>query len=151
MSHPAEGFTPLWRDRIRFVGVELLETAHGSVQASVELSLAGGARITGGAQLPLDGTQDPELHVTALATLEALQPVLAGRLDLSLEGVRSLEAFGGLLVIVSSTARSPEASYPLVGAVSAPDRDPVRGAALAVLDSANRIVEHFAHASVFID
>lgn len=148
---PSDGFTPLWRDRIRFIGVEVVEGPDGILRAEVELSLAGGARIRGDAAVPANATEEARMHSTALATLEALQPVLAGRLELNLEGVRSLEAFGDLLVIVSATARSPQSVYPLVGAVAAPDGDPLRGAALSVLDSANRIVEHFAHASAGVD
>ncbi|TVP58048.1 MAG: hypothetical protein EA351_04600 [Gemmatimonadales bacterium] len=137
---------PSWRERIRVTDVRILDPTEGEArndecEVHVELTLAGSARSLGQAT----GANDPEgrMRAGANATLDALIPVLRGRLDLELQGIRSLREFDAFLVIAAVNGSGGGESYFLVGAVAVPEAEAVRGAVLAVLDSANRVVEHF--------
>ncbi len=141
-----EQINPSWRERIRVTDVRVLRGndaagREAECEVEVELTLAGSARSMGHAT----GTDDPEgrMRAGANATLDALIPVLRGRLDLELQGIRSLQEFDSFLIIAAVNGSGGGESYFLVGAVAVPEAEAVRGAVLAVLDSANRVVEHF--------
>ncbi len=133
--------TPNTGDRIRFQMANATPTADGRCMVEVQLSLPGGAQLFGNSEGP--DLPDARVRAGADATVEALDPVLRGRLHLRYKGGRVLEAFDSTLVIVSLAGTLGGREYTLIGAVSADDRDLVEGGALAVLDAANRVIERF--------
>ena len=77
----------------------------------------------------------------AKAAIEAIESFSQGGLGLELMGVKLVRAFDANVIIVSATQRSARSTR-LVGCYLA-DRDPVRGAALAVLNATNRVLGNY--------
>jgi hypothetical protein len=126
------------RHRVRFLGVRrtLLPEAHVRVQVTLEWggALHVGEEI-GEASAPL------EMRAAATAALKALQGLLPEDLRLRLIGVKQIRAFDQEITVVS-LLRETGAQQRLVGAVLTTD-DPVRTAALAVLNSLNRVLGNY--------
>ena len=139
---PPDEENPAWRERIRITDIQLHRSDERSCRVEVELTLAGSARSVGEA----GGEDTPEgrMKAGADATLDALVPVLRGRLELQLVGVRTHREFDSFLVLAAVHGVSGGEEYSLIGAVAVPEDQTVRGAVLAVLDSANRVVERYA-------
>lgn len=79
-----------------------------------------------------------DLRISAEACLRALAE-FTGAKDFELMAVKHIRAFDSNLAIVSISHRQGQASYPLVGCYLAKD-DVCRGAAIAVLNATNRIL-----------
>lgn len=108
---PSEHFLPTWRERVQLLDVEFVVTRSGSSEVTVHLGVPSGRRFTGqGAGL---GHREGTMRAAVEATLRALAPLCAGRLELRVRGTRSLRAFDALLVIVALQA------YPILD----PDAD----------------------------
>jgi hypothetical protein len=90
-----------------------------------------------------EGQSSPigDLRLGAEAAIEAVEAFAQGALGLELMGVKLVRAFDANVVIVSATQRSARGTR-LVGCYLA-DRDPVRGAALAVLNATNRVLGNY--------
>jgi hypothetical protein len=90
------------------------------------------------------------MRAGAEATLRAILPLVEDRISFQFRGAKTVRAFDTYVVVVALHAGAVEGSplwsdgrpgrY-LVGCVSIPDRDLARGAALAVLNAVNRILE----------
>lgn len=134
---------PLGR-RVLFRGSEAETTRDARCRARITLEWSDGASFSGEA---IGNTlREGRMRAGALATLEALRPLLGDRLQLQLTGAKSVPAFDTVVVIVALRARAGERRMQLIGSAAAPEGDLVHGAALAVLNASNRLLE--AHAVV---
>jgi hypothetical protein len=129
------------RSRVRFEGFHRETFPDGRVRIEVELEWKGGTRFR--SQAEGTGTLEGETRAAALASLEAAETVTEGRLSLELMGVKAIRAFDGWVVIVSVRGESAAGTYSLIGSTACPDGRTTRGAAVAVLDAINRILEKY--------
>ena len=130
------------RDRLRFDEFQYETFANGHCQAGVSLELQG--EVFRGSS---EGTHTLEgrLRCGALAAVQAAEGATAGQVKLDLLGVKAVRAFDQWIVIVSVRGRSGDRSYRLLGSFATDEADAARGAALAVLDATNRILEKYLH------
>lgn len=126
--------------RVRFESARIDQLRVGSSRAVVTLGWAG-QRWEGVAE---GGEGDAvEMRLAAVATLHALEQVVDGALTFKLVGVKGSRAFDAELVIV--LVRCPEADARSFVGVALVPGDPVRSAALAVLNATNRLLGNFLH------
>ena len=121
--------------RVRFNRFDFSRTQSGQCAAEVTLEMDGTLHRgkSGGPSSPLG-----DLRVSAEACLRALA-AFTGAADFELMAVKHIRAFDSNLAIVSITHRQDGATYPLVGCYLAKE-DVCRGAAIAVLNATNRIL-----------
>jgi len=74
--------------------------------------------------------------------VQALERAVETKLTFELLGVKAVRAFDATVVIVSLSARGPEEATRLVGSCLT-EKDPPRGAALAVLNATNRLLGNY--------
>jgi|SRR5687768_3980574 hypothetical protein len=124
------------RERLKFGAFTFTRSPAGRSVVQVELE-HDGKKYVGRAE----GSSSPvaDLRLGADAAIQAVREFLAGGMGLELLGVKLVRAFDANVAIVSVTRR-PAAGGLLVGCCLA-DRDPVRAAALSVLNATNRIIE----------
>jgi hypothetical protein len=130
------------RERLKLVAFTFTRSPAGQSLVQVELEFEG-KRFVGRSQ----GSSSPlaDLRIGADAALQALRGFAADGLGLELIGVKLVHAFDTNVAIVSITRRAVKAA-PLVGCCLA-DREPVRAAALSVLNATNRLIENYIAAS----
>lgn len=128
------------RSRLRFDEFTAESFPDGRVRVGVALEWEG-TLYTG--EAPGTETLEGETRAAALATLQASQQATRGTLSLELMGVKAIRAFDAWVVIVSVRGRSPDQEYSLIGSAACPEGQTTRGAALAVLDAINRILEKY--------
>lgn len=128
------------RERLRFDDFNYEVFANGQCLATLSLELQGD-RYQGASE----GTHTLEgrLRVGALAAVQAAEAATANRIELELLGVKAVRAFDQWIVIVSIRGRSGDHSYRLLGSFATDEADAARGAAMAVLDATNRILEKY--------
>jgi hypothetical protein len=121
--------------RVRFSRFEFNRSQSGQCSAEVTLEMDGAFHKgkSAGPSSPLG-----DLRISAEACLRALCN-LSGTNDFELMAVKHIRAFDSNLAIVSITHRQGPTMYPLVGCYLAKD-DVCRGAAIAVLNATNRIL-----------
>jgi len=129
------------RRRVRFVRAEVHETLRNA-DATVEVEW-GGEIVSRSTRGERGGMAD--LRLVARATLACLESVLAGRISLSLVGVKAIRAFDEDLIAV--LVQADGSSSPLVGSVLAGERELPEAAALAVLTALNRLLGNYLHTS----
>lgn len=129
------------RERLQFQDFSYESFPDGRCSAGVILAWTDEATYAGKA----DGTQTLEgkLRCGAKAALSAAESATKGQVALSLLGVKALRAFDQWIVIVSVRGRSEGATYRLIGSYATAEEEAARGAALAVLDATNRILERY--------
>jgi hypothetical protein len=90
-----------------------------------------------------EGTQtlEGELRAGAQAAVVAATKAADGKLALSLRGVKAVRAFDSWIIVVSVGCRGEVENRRLIGAYPSEERDMARGAALAVMDATNRVLE----------
>lgn len=125
------------RRRVRFVSARMEPPRVGRARSRVELEWAG--QVHSGEREGESGPA-PELRLTALATLAALDRVLDGRVQFQLVGIKPLRAFDADVVV--ALLRSDVDGKSLIGAALASD-DPNRAAAVAVLNATNRLLGNY--------
>lgn len=137
VSMPVEA-PPSKRERLNFNSFTFTRTPAGRCVVQVELEYDS-KKYTG----RLEGQTSPigDLRLGAEAALQAVESFAAGSLGLELMGVKLVRAFDANVVIVSCTQRTSRGTR-LVGCCLA-DRDPIRGAALAVLNATNRVLGNY--------
>lgn len=130
----------LKRERLRLHNFRFVRTPAGLCSAEVELEWVDGVRITGKA----DGQASPmgDLRVAAEATLRALETFSRGAVTFELAGIKSLRAFDANIIIVALGVRGSAGPARLLGAYLA-EREPIRGAVIAVLNATNRLLGNF--------
>lgn len=126
------------RERVRFGAFTFTRSPAGRSLAQVELE-HGGKTFVGRAEGPSSPVAD--LRLGAEAAIQALQTFVAGGLGMDVIGVKLVRAFDANVAIVSLARRSGGGAH-LVGCCLA-DREPVRAAALSVLNATNRLVENY--------
>jgi hypothetical protein len=121
--------------RVRFNNFELKRSQSGQCSAEVTLEMDGALHRgkSAGPSSPLG-----DLRISAEACLRALAGC-CGDDGFELMAVKHIRAFDSNLAIVSISHRQGAAMYPLVGVYLAKD-DVCRGAAIAVLNATNRIL-----------
>lgn len=123
--------------RVRLEAVQVEALGAGRCRARVALRLPRGGHTSGQAE-GRDSTSG-RLRCAAEAAARALEQAVASHVSLELLGVKALHTFDCIVMVVSLASRVPGASERLVGSCIVPDEDP-GGAALAVLNAANRLV-----------
>lgn len=126
------------RERLNFSAFSFTRSPSGRCAVRVELEIDG-HRHTGGCE----GQSSPigDLRLGAEAAMQAIERFADGAMGLELMGVKLVRAFDSNVVIVSLTQRAHPGAR-LVGCFLA-DQEPVRGAALAVLNATNRLIGNF--------
>lgn len=135
MPHPEER-----RQRLRFEDFVLEAFQDGFCRAEATLEWVG-SLYTGQSE----GTHTLEggLRAGAEAVLRAAEKATDGAFRLKLRGAKAVRAFDAWVVIVSLEGESRAEAYRLMGAYACPDEETARGAALAVLDATNRVLEKY--------
>ncbi|MFC1661784.1 hypothetical protein ACFL3S_10090 [Gemmatimonadota bacterium] len=127
------------RGRLRFEDFSLDRFPDGRCRATTRLGWIEGKVFLGEAE----GTQtlEGELRAGAQAAVVAATGAAQGHLTLSLRGVKAIRAFDSWVIVVSVGAAGEIEHRRLIGAYPSEERDMARGAALAVMDATNRVLE----------
>lgn len=134
-----EGIT---RERVKLVDAQLAHSADTRCQAEISLEWRA-VEYRGKAMAHGHGAID--LRVCALATLDALDRLLGGRMSFRLIGVKSVKAFDDSVAIVALGVTDPETGGDrrLIGTAPASDGSVPHGVARAVLNATNRVLGNF--------
>ena len=81
----------------------------------------------------------------AQASLATVHQIAGGVVEAELVGVKAVRAFDAWVVIASVRATAQGRDYRLIGAKACDEDDLTRGAAIAVLDALNRVLEKVMH------
>jgi hypothetical protein len=127
-------------ERLRFQEFKLDKLPSGRCRARVVLTWSDGRQFVGESEGVI--SQAGELRCAAEATVRALERVVQPKLALEVLGVKAVRAFDATVVIVSLAARADAVASRLVGSYLA-EKDPPRGAALAVLNATNRVLGNY--------
>ena len=125
------------RGRLRFTGFRFDRSRAGQCHAEVQLTWTDGRVVTGRAE----GQSSPigDYRIAAEAALNAIGGFTAGVIRFDLIGVKAIRAFDATLVVVSILAHRSDGVAKLCGCVLA-EGDPIKGAALSVLNATNRLI-----------
>ena len=131
------------RGRLRFVDLEVHPhpDGHGEVVVRMEWH---GEELRGEASGLV--TREGDIRMGAMASLETIRQIAGEVVEADLRGVKAVRAFDAWVVIASVRARSQGEEFRLLGAKACQDEDELpRGAAIAVLDALNRLLERLIH------
>ena len=128
------------RERLRFADFVFARTPDGRCHAEVSLEWIDEVRVRG--QASGLSSEIVDLRVAAEATLRALEAFTDGAVGFELTGVKSVRAFDASVIIVSIVSKADGTPRRLLG-VCLVETNPVRGAALAVLNATNRVLGNF--------
>ncbi len=123
------------RQRVKFLGVQRIPLPEAHTRVRVSLEWDGAERVgeeTGETATAL------EMRTAAVAAVKAVQGISPEDLHLRLIGVKQIRAFDQEITVVS-LLRETNPAQRLVGAVLTTE-DPLRTAALAVLNALNRVL-----------
>lgn len=125
------------RGRLRFTGFRFQRSQAGQCSAEVQMAWTDGRTVTGRAA----GQSSPvgDYRIAAEAALNAIGGFASAAIRFELIGVKAIKAFDANLVVVSIHAHRGDDVAKLLGCVLA-DNDPIKGAALAVLNATNRLI-----------
>jgi hypothetical protein len=128
------------RERLHFNNFTFTRTPAGICTAEVELEWVDGVKVMGKSV----GNSSPmgDLRIAAEAGLRALEAFAGGAVVFELAGIKAIRAFDANILIVAVGTRRGEVSTRLLGAYLA-ERDPIRGAVVAVLNATNRVLGNF--------
>ncbi len=135
-SRSAEGAPP--QKRVRLMSVVRSAEADGRVRVRVELEW-GGATYQG--EAADESGYVIELRTAAVAALEAVEKTAEG-LRARVVGAKEVRAFDHSLIVVAVAAETEQGGNSLVGAVLR-GSDPPRAAAMALLQSLNRVLGNY--------
>lgn len=124
------------RERLRLVDFRFTRAQSGQAVAEVELEWAVDQRVIGRATGASSPTGD--LRISAEAALRALDEFTRGQFRFDLVGVKSLRAFDATVIIVAVGFQHTPSEHLLGCYLST--QDPMRGAAIAVLNATNRVI-----------
>jgi hypothetical protein len=127
-------------ERLRFQEFKLDKLPSGRCRARVVLTWSDGRQFVGESEGVI--SQAGELRCSAEAAVRALERVVQPQLALEVLGVKAVRAFDATVVIVSLAVRADTVASRLVGSYMA-EKDPPRGAALAVLNATNRVLGNY--------
>ena len=125
------------RGRLRFTGFTFERTRAGMCQAECTLTWTDNRSVVGRAV----GQSSPlgDYRIAAEAAINAIAGFVVGVLRFELVGVKAIKAFDANVVIVSIHAHKEGDVARLLGCVLA-ETDPIKGAALSVLNATNRLI-----------
>ena len=125
------------RGRLRFTSFKFERSRSGLCQAECTLAWTDGRAVTGRA----NGQSSPlgDYRIAAEAALNAIDGFVVGVLRFELIGVKAIKAFDANVLIVSILAHREREISKLLGCVLA-ETDPIKGAALSVLNATNRLI-----------
>lgn len=139
--------------RLRFQSLDSESLPNSRFQVRVTLGHGGEGDFQGTAE-GMD-LAEGRMRAGAEATIQALSAFLRDRVSLEFRGARTVRTFDVYVVIVAVRSRREWGTDPaptieggtpseldLIGCVAIPDRDLARGAALAVMNATNRLLEH---------
>ena len=125
------------RGRMRFTGFRFQRTPSGQCSAEVQLTWTDGRMVTGRAAGQSSALGD--YRIAAEAALNAIGGFTGASIRYELIGVKAMKAFDMNLVVVSIHAHRSDGLAKLLGCVLA-EHDPIKGAALSVLNATNRLI-----------
>lgn len=127
------------RGRLRFLALDFAPAPDGKARVSVRMEWKG--REVQGEAVGI-ATREGDLRMGAYASLATIHEIAADVIEAELVGVKAVRAFDAWVVIASVRARAQGRDYRLLGAKACDDEDELtRGAAIAVLDALNRVLE----------
>ena len=126
------------RHRVKFLGVERMPLPEAHTRVRVSLEWDGAVRV---AEEIGEAATALEMRTAAVAAVKAIQGVSPEDLHLRLIGVKQIRAFDQEITVVS-LLRETNPAQRLVGAVLTTE-DPLRTAALAVLNALNRVLGNY--------
>jgi hypothetical protein len=139
--------------RLRFQSLDSETLPNSRFQVQVTLGQTGDRSFHGTAEGM--NLAEGRMRAGAEATIQALCEFLKDRMEFEFRGARTVRTFDAYVVIVAVRSRQigAEGTVPgdrggkskeldLIGCVAIPDRDLARGAALAVMNATNRLLEH---------
>lgn len=131
------------RGRFRFVRLDMAPSPDGKGNVSVHMEWKG-QELHGEASGI--ATREGDLRMGAEASLDTIRSVTGDQVNAELRGVKAVRAFDAWVVIASVHARAHDREYRLLGAKACESEDDLtRGAAIAVLDALNRLIERVIH------
>lgn len=140
MANDTSPPSPSARQRLRFDSIQVETFPDGFSEATVVLEWQGD-RFEGTARRA--STLEGGLRAGAEATLVAVRDATGDHLTLTLRGVKAVRAFDAWVVIASVRGHGEDQPYSLLGSYACLDENTPRGAAVAVLDAVNRVVEKY--------
>ena len=129
------------RQRLRFEDFQLVRFPNGRSRVTVRMDWTQGRSYSGEAEG--NQTLEGEVKASAEAALRAASGASDGKLDMDLRGTKALRVFDSWVVVVMVRAWVEEGPLQLLGAYPCPDEDTPRGAAMAVLDATNRVLQGY--------
>lgn len=123
--------------RIRFEALELKRRPQGNVACEVTLSWSTDKQVVGTAE-ELD-SEIGRLRAAAKATANALEHAVDERVRLEVIGLRTIQAFDAIIVVVLLAGRVSDHTQRVVGSSLITGR-PVHASARAVLSATNRLL-----------
>jgi hypothetical protein len=129
------------RERLDFEDFRVDRFPNGQSRIQVRVGWTEGRTYSGEAEG--NQTLEGELRAAAMAAVDAVAGATHGVLELELRGAKGVRMFDVWIVVVMIRASAYDGHRQLIGAMPCPDEDTARGAALAVLDATNRLVNRF--------
>lgn len=127
------------RGRVRFVDLEFKPRPDGLGNVVVRMEWQG-REVLGDASDII--TREGDLRMGAKASIETVLKIAGDVIQADLMGVKAVRAFDAWVVIASVRATAKGEEYRLLGAKACQGEDDlIRGAAIAVLDAMNRVLE----------
>lgn len=123
--------------RIRFEALDMQRRPQGKVAARVTLAWNPDRQVVGEAED--DGSEIGQLRCAATATANALEHAVDERVKLSVMGIRTIQAFDAVIVVVLLAGVISDHAQRVVGSALITGR-PVHAAARAVLAATNRLL-----------
>lgn len=123
--------------RIRFEALDLQRRPGSKVSAKVTLAWNPDKQVAGEAED--DDSEIGQLRCAAAATARALESAVADRVKLNVMGIRTIQAFDAVIVVVLLSGRFSSHTQRVLGSALITGR-PVHAAARAVLSATNRLL-----------
>lgn len=123
--------------RIRFEGLDLQRRRDSKIACKVTLAWSADKQVVGEAED--DDSEIGQLRCAAAATTNALEFAVDERVKLSIMGIRTIQAFDAIIVVVLLAGRFSSHTQRVVGSALITGR-PVHAAARAVLSATNRLL-----------
>lgn len=125
------------RQRLRFVDMTSTPLADGTRRVVVEVEWMGASHR---GEAMGTGTLEGDLRATGEATVAAARAATAGKVTISLVGIKAVRAFDGRVIIAAVEVRSGGPAYKLLGAHALTEADVPREGVLTVLGALNRVL-----------
>lgn len=125
------------RGRVRFEALDLERRPNSKVAARVTLAWNPDQQVV--AEAEDDDSEIGQLRCAATATVRALESAVGDKVKLSVMGIRTIQAFDAVIVVVLLSGRFSSHTQRVLGSALITGR-PVHAAARAVLSATNRLL-----------